>query len=34
MPPSFPAKRYFSTQYTDINGVIKEKLAKKSGKRG
>ena len=29
MPPSFPAKRYFSTQYTDINGVIKEKLAKK-----
>tara|TARA_Y100001937_G_C6997772_1_gene275029 strand:+ start:241 stop:483 length:243 start_codon:yes stop_codon:yes gene_type:complete len=29
MPPSYPAKRYFNTQYTDINGVIKDKLIQK-----
>ena len=34
MPPQVPAKKHFQTQYTDINGVIRDKLAKKTGKRG
>ena len=31
MPPAFPAKQYFQTQYTDINGVLRERFTKKSG---
>ena len=31
MPPSYPAKRYFNTQYADINGVLRERFTKKSG---
>jgi hypothetical protein len=30
MPPAYPAKKYFSVQYTDINGVIKDKLIQKN----
>ena len=30
MPPTYPAKKYFNTQYTDINGVIKDKLIQKN----
>tara|TARA_B100000900_G_C20572800_1_gene714017 strand:+ start:1664 stop:1906 length:243 start_codon:yes stop_codon:yes gene_type:complete len=30
MPPAFPAKRYFNTQYADINAVIREKLGQKN----
>jgi len=30
MPPTFPAKQYFNTQYTDIDGVIKDKLIQKN----
>tara|TARA_B100002019_G_scaffold161837_1_gene139585 strand:- start:463 stop:705 length:243 start_codon:yes stop_codon:yes gene_type:complete len=30
MPPQFPAKRHFQTQYTDINGVIRDKLGQKN----
>lgn len=30
MPPTFPAKQYFNTQYSDIDGVIREKLGQKN----
>lgn len=34
MPPAFPAKKHFNVQYTDLNGVIREKFTKKTGKKG
>ena len=30
MPPTYPAKKYFKTQYTDIDCVIKDKLIQKN----